>query len=85
MAASTSAHDCPATGCTRRVGRGQLLCRPHWFITPKPLRDAVWDAWRGGLGAGSPAHRDAILAAVEAVNARLRAKPAGAGEGKENG
>lgn len=76
MAANTGAHDCPATGCTRRVGRGQLLCRPHWFITPKPLRDAVWDAWRGGLGKGSPAHRDAILAAVEAVNARLRDRSA---------
>jgi hypothetical protein len=70
--AGTPAHDCPATGCTRRVGRGQLLCRPHWFAVPKALRDAVWDAWRGGLGAGSAAHRDAILAAVEAVNAKLR-------------
>lgn len=53
-----------------------LMCRPHWFMVPKPLRDAVYDAYAGGLGAGSPAHRDAILAAVEAVNAKLRAKSA---------
>lgn len=74
MAANSSAHDCPAITCTRRVGRGQLMCRGHWFMVPKMLRDAVWDAWRGGLGAGSPAHRDAILAAVQAVNAKMRAK-----------
>jgi hypothetical protein len=57
-------------------------------MVPKLLRDAVWDAWRGGLGAGSPAHRDAILAAVEAVNAKVRAKAdedaaTAAGEGKQ--
>lgn len=70
MAAST-AHDCPARGCTRRVGQRMLFCRPHWFMVPRPFRDAVYDAYAGGLGAGSPAHREAILAAVEAVNAKL--------------
>lgn len=68
-----SAHDCPATGCTRRVGSGMLMCRSHWFMVPKAQRDAVWDAWNRGLGAGSAAHRDAILAAVEAVNRKLEA------------
>ncbi len=67
----TSAHDCPATDCTRRVGRGMLMCRQHWFMAPKPLRDAVWHAWAGGLGAGSPVHADAIAAAVSAVNKKL--------------
>lgn len=70
---TSAAHDCPATGCTARVGRGQLMCRTHWFMVPKALRDAIWDAWRGGLGAGSPPHRDAVLAAVTAVNAKLGA------------
>lgn len=74
-----AAHGCPATGCTRRVGSGMLMCRPHWFMVPKLQRDAVWDAWRGGLGAGSPAHRDAILAAVEAVNAKLSSQAASGG------
>jgi len=79
----SAAHDCPATGCTRRVGRGMLLCRPHWFMVPKALRDAVWDAYAGGLGAGSPAHLEAVSAAVEAVNAKLREKAAtAAGEEK---
>lgn len=66
-----AAHGCPATRCTRRVGSGMLMCRPHWFMVPRLQRDAVWDAWRRA-GAGSPAHRDAILAAVAAVNDKLR-------------
>lgn len=75
MPAST-AHDCPATGCTRRVARHQLMCRPHWYMVPKPLRDAVYDAYGNGLRAGSPAHRAAVLDAIGAVNARLAAQAA---------
>ena len=48
-----------------------LMCRPHWYMVPKPLRDAVYDAYRGGLGTGSPAHRAAVLDAIGAVNAKL--------------
>jgi hypothetical protein len=25
-----------------------LACRGHWFTIPKPLRDALWKAWKGG-------------------------------------
>ncbi len=83
--ASPSARDCPATGCTRRIGRRMVMCRPHWFTAPKALRDAVWDAYAGGLGAGSPEHLEAVSAAVEAVNAKLSEKAAAAtGEGNGN-
>ena len=64
-------HDCPAQGCTRGVSPSMLLCRPHWYMVPKPLRDAVWAAWADGTGAGSPAHRAAISAAIDAVNRKL--------------
>jgi hypothetical protein len=64
-------HNCPATGCTLNVSAGKLLCRSHWFTVPKALRDAVWDAWRGGIGAGSPSHRAACADAIEAVNHRI--------------
>ena len=40
-------------------------------MVPKPLRDAVYAAYRNGLGAGSPAHRAAVLEAIGAVNAKL--------------
>jgi hypothetical protein len=68
--ASYPAHDCPATGCTRRVGQRMVMCRPHWFLIPEALRDAVWDAYAGRLGAGSPEHARAVTAAIAAVNAK---------------
>lgn len=71
---TTRTHDCPAAACTRRLSPRMLMCRPHWFMVPKRLRDTVWLTWRNGLGAGSPGHADAIAAAVEAVNANLREK-----------
>jgi hypothetical protein len=50
-----------------------LMCRPHWFMVPKPLRDDVWNAYAGGMGAGSEEHTDAIMAAVGAVNEKISA------------
>jgi hypothetical protein len=44
-----------------------LMCPRHWYLVPKPLRKAVWIAWRRGAGAGSPAHRAAMRAAIAAV------------------
>lgn len=64
-------HECPGTGCTRRVAHGKLACRAHWFMIPRRLRDAVWDAYRFGAGAGSPAHRQAMADAIEALNEKL--------------
>lgn len=72
--ASAQTHDCPATGCTRHIGARQLACRPHWFMIPPDLRDAVWSAWRNGLGKGSPEHADAVAAAVAALNDKIRAR-----------
>jgi len=45
-----------------------LMCPRHWYLVPKPLRRAVWIAWRRGAGAGSPAHRAAMTAAIAAVS-----------------
>lgn len=67
-------HGCPGDGCTRRVGSGMLACRTHWYMVPTPLRRAVWDAWRNGRGAGSPAHRAACAEAIAALNEKLAAK-----------
>ena len=64
-------HKCPATGCTLSVAPGKLLCRSHWFMVPAPLREAVWDAWADGAGAGSPAHSAACDAAIGAVNRKI--------------
>lgn len=38
-------HRCPVEGCHHYHGPDQVLCRGHWFKSPKPLRDEVWDAY----------------------------------------
>jgi hypothetical protein len=63
-------HECPADGCTASVDISMLMCSRHWYMVPKPLRNAVWAAWKRGAGAGTPAHTAAIRAAIDAVNAR---------------
>lgn len=45
---------CPLKGCINRQRRGQLLCRAHWFGTPKPLRDEIWRTWRAYQAATQP-------------------------------
>jgi len=49
-----------------------LMCRGHWFMVPKLLRDAVWDAYYSP-GRGSTEHTEAIRAAISTVNDKLRA------------
>jgi hypothetical protein len=67
-------HECPATRCALHVAPGKLMCRTHWYMVPAPIRTAVWDAWAGGMNAGSPSHRAACADAIEAVNAKLGAR-----------
>jgi hypothetical protein len=61
-------HLCPAPGCPQHVSADRLMCRPHWYAVPKPLRDAVWATWQSGRGAGTPAHTAAIRAAIAAIS-----------------
>jgi len=71
----TMDHECPANGCTAPVDITMLMCSKHWYMVPKPLRNAVWRAWARRTGAGTPAHTAAILAAIDSVNAQLGVKP----------
>lgn len=62
-------HHCPRNGCpVTDVPDDKLLCPNDWYLVPKPLRRAVWIAWRRGAGAGTPAHRAAMAAAIAAVS-----------------
>jgi hypothetical protein len=62
-----STHECPAPGCTRQVAARQVLCRDDWYRVPQRLRGALWAAWRGGAGAGSPEHYAAMADAIGAL------------------
>jgi hypothetical protein len=61
-------HECPAPLCTEQVSTDVLMCPGCWYQVPKPVRRAVWIAWRRGAGAGTSAHRAAIRLAIAAVN-----------------
>jgi len=41
-------HTCHAKGCKVPVAPKLLMCRRHWFMVPKPLRDRVWETYRPG-------------------------------------
>lgn len=38
-------HRCPVEGCQHYHGPDKVLCRVHWFKSPRRLREAVWEAY----------------------------------------
>jgi len=36
---------CTVTGCSEQTKPGHLMCRAHWYATPKPLRDGIREGW----------------------------------------
>lgn len=41
-------HRCAAPGCKKQVPLKMLMCKPHWFMLPKPLRDTIWAEYTPG-------------------------------------
>lgn len=69
-------HTCHAHGCQQRVPPKMFMCKRHWFMVPKPLRDAIWATYRPGQErdkAPSPAYLANAVAAISAVAERERA------------
>jgi hypothetical protein len=52
------------------------MCRDHWYLVPKRIRDQVWATWRSGLGAYSPEHLEMVRVAITACQLEL-CRPAG--------
>lgn len=44
----TAAHHCHARGCKTAVPPKMFMCKRHWYMLPKRLRDAVWATYRPG-------------------------------------
>lgn len=63
-------HEC-ANRCGTYVGVSRLMCRRCWLMVPKPLRDAVTDAWnpRSGIRQ-TPEYHAAVAAARQALKDR---------------
>lgn len=75
---SHGTHLCAVPQCARHVHRSRLMCRKHWYVVPKAIRDQVWATWRSGQGAFSTEHKAAVVLAVAAVLAiEAAARPLG--------
>ena len=55
---------CPVPRCRERIDPSRLMCRDHWYLVPKDLRDMLWATWRSGQGALSPEHLHATHLAI---------------------
>lgn len=44
----TRAHACHWPGCDKQVPPAMWGCSYHWLKLPKPIRDAIWAAYRPG-------------------------------------
>ncbi len=76
---------CPIPGCKVQIDPSRLMCRAHWYMVPKNMRDRVWATWRSGQGAFSSEHEDAVRRAVVAVPAdgsERAASPPGRGSSR---
>lgn len=71
---------CPIDDCDRLPADDHLMCRRHWFMVPKELRDEVWAAWRlrcdardhpERYAAARDLHERMKAAAIRAVNEQV--------------
>lgn len=57
-------HSCEAEDCAKIVPSAMLMCKRHWFMVPKDLRDRVWAGYHRGM---DDEYHVAVAAAVDAV------------------
>ena len=66
-------HTCHATNCEVPVPPTMFMCKQHWFMLPKNMRDAIWDTYRIGQCDDwdiSHAYANAARAAVRLIAQR---------------
>lgn len=64
-------HTCPVGECPETVADHLLMCGRHWRLVPADIGRRLYRAWRGGAGAGTDEHTEAMAAAIAAVEERL--------------
>jgi hypothetical protein len=60
--------------CVSEIRLGLLMCRVHWYMVPKTLRDRInllWDQCRGNVLSLDPEYFVAVREAVASVKAQL--------------
>lgn len=68
-AATFGDHKCHALRCTTSVPPKMFMCRKHWYMVPKPLRDLIWHHYRPGQEIDKDPSQAYVQVAVAAVNA----------------
>jgi hypothetical protein len=61
-------HTCHAMDCDVAVPPRMFMCRRHWYMLPKPMRDAIWAAYVPGQERRkdpTDAYLNAAIAAVK--------------------
>lgn len=61
-------HTCHADGCDTPVPPRMFMCRAHWFMVPKPLRDRIWATYRPGQERDKQPSLEYLDTAMEAIN-----------------
>lgn len=41
-------HHCHAPGCHLPTAPKLFMCKAHWYMLPKAMRDAIWSAYQKG-------------------------------------
>jgi hypothetical protein len=62
-------HTCHAHRCDVSVPPKMLMCKRHWYMVPKDLRDAVWLMYRPGQEIDKSPTMEYLETAHEAINA----------------
>lgn len=62
-------HTCHAAACEAHVPPRMHMCKRHWFMVPKALRDGLWDAYRPGQERRMDPSPEYLLAAARCVHA----------------
>jgi len=63
-----SPHICHALRCTAPVPPKMFMCKRHWYMVPKKLRDAIWAAYRPGQEVRKDPSREYLDVAMHAIN-----------------
>lgn len=62
-------HRCHAIGCDVEVPPALLMCKPHWMMLPKALRQEVWRLYRSGQELRKDPTLEYLAAAGRAIEA----------------
>lgn len=62
-------HHCHARGCPVEVPPRLLMCKRHWRLVPKALKDQVWATYRPGQEVDKQPSKSYLEAAKQAIRA----------------